>query len=65
MQGLAKRSQSMPIALPLPSIMRAVVLKDKMTVIVEDRPTPRLTESHEIIIKVAASGLCGEMKSIA
>lgn len=53
----------MPIASPLPTSMRAVVLKDKMTVVVEDRPTPKLTEGHEMIIKVTMSGLCGRYRT--
>lgn len=45
----------------MPATMRAVVLKDEHKVVTENRPTPQITADHELIIKVAVSGLCGEM----
>lgn len=39
--------------------MRAVVFKEVCRVVVEDRPTPRIEDSRDAIVKVTAAGLCG------
>lgn len=39
--------------------MRAVVFKEVGRVVVEDRPTPRIEDPRDAIVKVTAAGLCG------
>jgi galactitol-1-phosphate 5-dehydrogenase len=41
--------------------MKAVVLKAPYKVACEERPTPRLTADDQVIVKVLASGLCGQL----
>jgi len=40
--------------------MKAVVLKAPYKVICEERPTPQITADDQVIVKVLASGLCGQ-----
>jgi galactitol-1-phosphate 5-dehydrogenase len=40
--------------------MKAVVLKAPYRVICEERPTPQVTADDQVIVKVLASGLCGQ-----
>jgi len=44
----------------LPPTMKAVVLKGPYRVECEERPTPQLTADDQVIVKVLASGLCGQ-----
>lgn len=60
LQAASSYEPTMTIPSLLPSTMRAVVLKSQFNIVVEDRPTPQITKGHEMIIKVAMSGLCGE-----
>ncbi|KAG4427849.1 hypothetical protein IFR05_016667 [Cadophora sp. M221] len=43
----------------LPETMRAVVMNGNFNVAVEDRPTPKIQNSTDAIIRVTLSGLCG------
>lgn len=48
----------------LPSRMRAVVLKEALRVVVEDRPVPRIQDAKDVVVKVHQSGLCGKSASL-
>ena len=39
--------------------MRAVVFKGPHTVVLEDRPIPKIKEGTDIIVKVKYTALCG------
>ncbi|KIW96512.1 uncharacterized protein Z519_03581 [Cladophialophora bantiana CBS 173.52] len=39
--------------------MKAVVFKDKLQIVVEDRPIPKIQEPKDIIVKVRYTALCG------
>ena len=39
--------------------MKAVVFKDKLKVVLEDRPMPTIVDQSDIIVKVKYSALCG------
>jgi threonine dehydrogenase-like Zn-dependent dehydrogenase len=45
--------------MPLPSTMRAVVLKKDFEVAVEDRPVPKIQKPTDAILKVTSTALCG------
>lgn len=42
------------------STMKAVVLKQELTVEVQDRPRPTIQDDRDVIIQVHYAGLCGE-----
>lgn len=39
--------------------MKAVIIKDKFKIAVEDVPRPVIEKDTDVIIKMRASGLCG------
>jgi galactitol-1-phosphate 5-dehydrogenase len=44
--------------------MKAVVLKAPYKVVCEERPTPQITADDQVIVKVLASGLCGQFQPL-
>jgi hypothetical protein len=49
----------------LPPTMKAVVLKAAYKVVCEERPTPQITADDQVIVKVLASGLCGQFQPLS
>jgi threonine dehydrogenase-like Zn-dependent dehydrogenase len=45
--------------MPRPETMRAVIFKGVGEMTVEDRPTPRIQQPRDAILKVTSSALCG------
>jgi L-iditol 2-dehydrogenase len=58
MSGLGTIADTLRSLGPIPKTMRAGVYRDKGVVRVEDVPVPDVKE-HEVLIKVAACGVCG------
>jgi L-iditol 2-dehydrogenase len=58
MSGLGTIADTLRSLGPIPKTMRAGVYRDKGVVRVEDVPVPDVKE-HELLIKVAACGVCG------
>lgn len=44
--------------------MRAVVFKDKLKVVIEDRPIPKIEDPKDIVVKVRYTALCGRFVDI-
>jgi L-iditol 2-dehydrogenase len=58
MSGVGAIVETLPSLGPIPKTMRAGVYREKGQVRVEDVPVPEVG-SHEVLIKVAACGICG------
>lgn len=58
MSGLGTIAETLRALGPIPKTMRAGVYRDKGAVRVEEVPVPEVGD-HEVLIKVAACGICG------
>jgi L-iditol 2-dehydrogenase len=58
MSGVGTIAETLRSLGPIPKTMRAGVYRDKGVVRVEDVPVPEVAD-HEVLIKVAACGICG------
>lgn len=58
MSGVRTIAETLRSLGPIPKTMRAGVYRDKGVVRVEEVPVPEVAE-HEVLIKVAACGICG------
>lgn len=58
MSGVGTIAEALRSLGPVPKTMRAGVYRDKGTVRVEEVPVPEVAD-HEVLIKVAACGICG------
>jgi len=55
---LDKVASAIPLARPLPSVMRAAVYRGKNHIVIEQVPVPEVGPG-ELLIRVAACGICG------
>jgi L-iditol 2-dehydrogenase len=58
MSATSPTAESLRTLGPIPKTMRAGVYREKGIVRVEEVPVPEVRE-HEVLIKVAACGICG------